>query len=191
MGLVNKAHVVCVPMPVQGHINPMLSLARILHQRGFHVTFVHTQQNYDRLIHSRGSQDVTGFRFEAIPDCRAAAEADPDARRDAASLCSSVTKNFSEPLRRLLSRLNSDDASFPVSCVVSDISFSSFSVDAAEELGVPIVLFWTASACGLMGRLQVPRLIQEGLTPLKGIIYIYIYTHVHLNVYICVCRTNF
>ncbi|MFS7941019.1 putative trans-zeatin O-beta-D-glucosyltransferase [Helianthus anomalus] len=31
----NQPHVVCIPFPAQGHINPMLKLAKILHSKGF------------------------------------------------------------------------------------------------------------------------------------------------------------
>jgi hypothetical protein len=44
----------------------------------------------------------------------------------------------------------------------------SFTLDAAAELGIPEVLFWTTSACGFMGYVQFRRLIEKGLTPLKG-----------------------
>ena len=41
-----KPHAVCVPYPAQGHINPVLKLAKILHSRGFHITFVYTELNH-------------------------------------------------------------------------------------------------------------------------------------------------
>ncbi|MFQ6623616.1 hypothetical protein Gotur_004317, partial [Gossypium turneri] len=70
MGLI-KSHAVCLPFPAQGHVNPMMQLAKLLHSRGFHITFVNTEFNHRRLIRSRGEEAVKGlpdFRFEAIPD---------------------------------------------------------------------------------------------------------------------------
>ncbi|XP_021910747.1 7-deoxyloganetin glucosyltransferase-like, partial [Carica papaya] len=58
-----------------------------------------------------------------------------------------------------------------VTCIVSDGSMS-FTVVAAEELGLPIVLFWTPSACGFMAYLHYRQLIQKGLTPLKDESYL-------------------
>ncbi|CAN1333253.1 UDP-glycosyltransferase 85A4 [Linum perenne] len=50
----------------------MLKLAKLLHQRGFHVTFVNTEYNHRRLLKSRGSSAFESlssrFRFETIPD---------------------------------------------------------------------------------------------------------------------------
>ena len=37
-------HAVCVPFPAQGHVNPMLKLAKLLNYKGFHITFVNTVQ---------------------------------------------------------------------------------------------------------------------------------------------------
>uniref|UniRef100_A0A0D3FU73 Glycosyltransferase N-terminal domain-containing protein n=1 Tax=Oryza barthii TaxID=65489 RepID=A0A0D3FU73_9ORYZ len=35
-----RPHAVMVPYPAQGHVTPMLTLAKLLYSRGFHVTFV-------------------------------------------------------------------------------------------------------------------------------------------------------
>ncbi|KAL1336280.1 hypothetical protein HN51_030670 [Arachis hypogaea] len=39
-----KPHSVMVPFPSQGHINPFLKPAKILHTKGFHITFVNRVQ---------------------------------------------------------------------------------------------------------------------------------------------------
>ncbi|KAJ4966334.1 hypothetical protein NE237_018183 [Protea cynaroides] len=48
----------------------------------------------------------------------------------------------------------------------------SFSLQAAEELGVPEVLFWTISACGFMSYMHYSHLIEKGYTPLKDVSYL-------------------
>ncbi|KAK3423552.1 hypothetical protein EUGRSUZ_F00348 [Eucalyptus grandis] len=47
----------------------------------------------------------------------------------------------------------------------------TFTLDAAEAIGVPEVLIWTASACSFMGYVQYRSLIDKGLTPLKDANY--------------------
>ncbi|KAF2299705.1 hypothetical protein GH714_002596 [Hevea brasiliensis] len=59
----------------------------------------------------------------------------------------------------------------PVTCIVSDGAMS-FTLDAAQELDIPEVLFWTTSACGFMAYLQCHQLIDKGLTPLKDESYL-------------------
>ncbi|KAK6253283.1 hypothetical protein QUC31_015003, partial [Theobroma cacao] len=171
-----KPHAVCIPYPAQGHINPMLKLAKFLHHKGFHITFVHTEYNYKRLLRSRGPNSVDGlpdFRFEAIPD--GLPHTDADATQDIPSLCDSTSKNCLAPFRDLLYKLNDVAAASssipPVSSIVSDGGMS-FTVKAAEEFGIPDVLFWTPSACGFLCYLQLPSLVERGLTPVKDANYL-------------------
>jgi hypothetical protein len=172
IGITEKPHAVCIPFPAQGHINPMLKMAKILHFRGFHVTFVNTEFNHKRLLKSRGPNSIDGlpsFRFETIPD--GLPDSDDEATKDPTSLCVSTRKNCLAPFASLLSKLNDTASSKvpPVTCIVSDCVMT-FTLDAAAELGIPDFLFWTASACGFMGFVQYRCLIEKGLTPLKGIL---------------------
>ncbi|KAL8514014.1 hypothetical protein ACS0TY_013217 [Phlomoides rotata] len=170
-----KPHAVCIPFPAQGHINPMLKLAKLLHNNGFHVTFVNTEYNHRRLLKSRGPGSLTGlpsFRFETIPDGLPPSEA-ADTTQDIPSLCESTTTTCLAPFKELLARLNDTVSSNvpPVSCIVSD-GVMSFTADAAEELGVPEVLFWTTSACGFLAYAQVEKIIEMGYVPLKDTSYL-------------------
>ncbi|KAI4375873.1 hypothetical protein MLD38_013691 [Melastoma candidum] len=164
-----KPHVVCVPYPAQGHINPFLKLAKILHHRcGFHVTFVLTEYNQKRLLRSRGPgslDGLPGFRFVAIPD--GLPPSDADSTQDIPSLCESTSKNCLEPLVELIGRLNDDRNEPRVSGVIAD-GVMTFGLYAAERVGVPGVVFWTPSACGVLGYAQYTPLIDKGLVPLKG-----------------------
>lgn len=162
-----KPHVVCVPFPAQGHINPMMKAAKLLHAKGFHVTFVNNVYNHNRLLRSRGANALDGvpsFRFESIPD--GLAETDGDRMQDVPSLCESTMTNCLAPFKELLQRINARDDVPPVTCIVSD-GLMTFTLDAAEELGVPNVLFWTTSACGFLAYLYFDRLVEKGLCPIK------------------------
>ncbi|PSS26568.1 UDP-glycosyltransferase [Actinidia chinensis var. chinensis] len=159
-----KPHVVCVPYPSQGHVTPMMWLSKLLHSRGFHVTFVNTDFNHRRLIRSHGHASVAGlpdFRFESIPDGLPPPPDHHDATQDVPALCDSTRKNCLGPFRLLLQRLVP-----PVTCVVSD-GVMSFAIEAAREIGVPEVQFWTASACSFMGYLHYRELISRGIFPFK------------------------
>ncbi|EXB75354.1 UDP-glycosyltransferase 85A1 [Morus notabilis] len=167
----NPPHVVCIPYPAQGHVNPMTNLAKLLHHKGFYVTFVYTEFNYKRLLRSRGPNSLDGlpsFRFESIPD--GLPESDADATQDIPSLCESTSKNCLAPFRQLLSKLNSSPDIPPVSSIVSDGAMT-FTLEAARELGVPEVVLWTTSACGFLAYLNYRQLIEKGVTPLKDASY--------------------
>ncbi|KAJ9560404.1 hypothetical protein OSB04_005564 [Centaurea solstitialis] len=168
MDLMQKPHAVCIPFPAQGHINPMLKLAKILHSKGFYITFVNTEFNHRRLCKVLGFDTLNrhpSFKFETIPDGLPAAE-NVDATQDIPSLCKYTSETCLEPFKKLISRLN-DTTSIPsVSCIVSD-GIMSFTLDAANELGIPEVLFWTTSACGFLAYAHYSNLMEKGLFPLK------------------------
>ncbi|XP_058191929.1 7-deoxyloganetin glucosyltransferase-like isoform X1 [Rhododendron vialii] len=168
-----KPHAVCVPYPAQGHINPMLKVAKLLHHKGFHITFVNTEYNHRRLLKSRGPNSLDGlpgFRYETIPD--GLPPTDTDVTQDIPALCQSTTKTCLPHFRELLNKLNDTLLSTgpPVTCIVSD-GCMSFTVEAAEEFGVPDVLFWTPSACGFLGYTKYKDLVEKGLVPLKDASY--------------------
>ena len=164
-----KPHAVFLPYPSQGHVTPMMRLAKLVHSRGFHITFVNTEFNHRRLIRSKGLDYVKGlpdFRLETIPD--GLPPSDRDATQDIPALCDSIRKNCLAPFKELLLKLNSSESEVPlVTSIISD-GFMSFAIKAGEELGIPEIQFWTASACGFMGYLYFTELIKRGIIPFKG-----------------------
>lgn len=166
-----KPHAVMVPNPAQGHVFPMLKVAKLLYTRGFHITFVNTEYNQRWLLRSHGPAALDGlasFRFAAISD--GLPLVDGETTQDAWQLCESIPKSCLAPFRNLLGQLNSSPDNIPpVSCIVSD-GVMSFTLTAAEELGIPNVLFWTPSACGFLSYAYYHKLVEKGFTPLKGTI---------------------
>ncbi|RZC68514.1 hypothetical protein C5167_032440 [Papaver somniferum] len=174
-----KPHAVFVPVPAQGHVTPMMTLAKLFHSKGFHITFVNTEFNHQRLINSRGPDSVRGlpdFRFETIPDGLPLPD-DLNATQPVPDLLHAFRNNMLLPFRNLIQRLNNNSKSSllspssenilpPVTCIVSD-GMMSFGLKVGVELGIPVALFWTASACGLICYLHFSQLIERGLVPLE------------------------
>jgi len=160
---------VCVPWPAQGHIHATLKLAKLLHSKGFHITFVHTEFNYNRILaggDTSALRSLDDFRFETIPD--SLPPSDPAATQDIDALCSAIREKFAAPLRSLLKRLNGPTSGVPpVTCVVSD-SFTSFTLDVAEEFGVPNVFFCSVSAAAFLGFIKYKELVDDGIMPPNG-----------------------
>ncbi|KAL4561517.1 hypothetical protein LXL04_033684 [Taraxacum kok-saghyz] len=155
----SKSHVVFVPFPAQSHIKCMLKLARLLHHKGLHITFVNTEVNHNQLLNSGGLNsldDEPGFQFKTIPD--GVPEGAPEYMNE---VCRSILNKFLDPFVDLMERLESS-----VNCVIAD-GMMPFTVDAAEKFRVPIMHFWTFSASAFMGYYQAPNLIEKGLIPLK------------------------
>ncbi|KAM2526297.1 7-deoxyloganetin glucosyltransferase-like [Malus sylvestris] len=159
----NKPHAVCTPLPLPSHVTAMLKLAKLLHHKGFHITFVNTEYNHKRFLNSLGPSSLNGlpdFRYESIPD----GLSDNDTRQEFPLLQESIRKNFLAPLLNLLKKLN--DRNPPVTCMVSD-GFMTSTITAAKQLEIPIVAFFPFAAAGFMGSKQYPILVEKGLAPLK------------------------
>ncbi|GAU37813.1 hypothetical protein TSUD_276300 [Trifolium subterraneum] len=169
-----KPHAVLVPFPAQGHINALFKLAKLLHLRGFHITFVNTEYNHKRLLKSRGSNSLdgfNGFNFETIPDGLTPLEGNGDVSQDILSLCQSIRKNFLQPFREILAKLHDSAAAGlipPVTCIVSDC-YMPFSIQAAEEHALTTIIFNPFSACNFLTSLHICTLLDKGLIPLKGL----------------------
>ncbi|KAK9080762.1 hypothetical protein SSX86_000520 [Deinandra increscens subsp. villosa] len=165
-----KPHAMCIPLPLQGHINPMLKLAKILHSKGFLITFINTEFNHQRLVRSRGAEAVRGlpsFRFETIPDGLPPPQ-NLDATQDVPSLAKAIEENFLGPFRTLVTKVSSYS---PVTCIVSDM-LMGFSHAAASEFGIPVFLLWTSGPGSLLCFDHYPNLLEKGLMPLKDSSYL-------------------
>ncbi|KAJ8759713.1 hypothetical protein K2173_009814 [Erythroxylum novogranatense] len=167
----HKPHAVFIPLPAQSHIKAMLKLAKVLHHKGFHITFVHFEINYRCLSESRGPNSMDGlpdFRFEFIPD--GLPTTDTLVGPHLGLLCKSILEgDYLAQFSDLISKLNDSSSSNvpPVTCIVSDGFLSNFTIATAEEHGLPIAIFFTLSASGFMGFDQIRVLAERGLIPLK------------------------
>ena len=162
--MADKPHTVFIPLQRQSHIKSMLKVAKLIHHKGFHVTFVITESSRSLLLNSRGPDSLNGlhdFRFETIPD-----SVPPS---DSLASAEDYKKNQLASFNDLLAKLN--DTTYPgvppVTCIVSD-GMMPFAISAAEMLGIPIALFFTISACVFMCSKQFRELKNKGLAPLDG-----------------------
>ncbi|RWW30567.1 hypothetical protein GW17_00004858 [Ensete ventricosum] len=138
-----RPHVVVIPFPAQGHYN------------------------HHRLTRSRGpgwaTAGLDGFRFETIPD-GLPPPSDENSTQDVPALCASTRATCLAPFRDLMPRLRRAADVPPVTGIVSDGAMG-FTVD--EDFGVPVLLFFTHSACGCWSYCHIGELVRRGYTPLK------------------------
>jgi len=105
----------------------MIKLAKLLHHRGFHITYVLTQLNYTHIMKAKNfiplSQSPT-FRFETIPDGLPSRE-NPDTALYIAELCFSTAKlAFSTLKKRTVTGLRACSFEFPVADEKESWSFT-------------------------------------------------------------------
>ncbi|KAL9244897.1 hypothetical protein vseg_018613 [Gypsophila vaccaria] len=170
-----KHHVVCIPAPAQGHINPMFKLAKLLHSNNFYITFIHTEFNYTRLSNSLDSNSPTldDFRYETIPD-----GLPPENKRGVHDI-PELSRSLSSPgprgaIKTLLEKLRNSSCTGlvpPISCVITD-AHMPYTYDVGEELGIKVMILHTTSSCAALGFLYFQELVQRGIFPLKDESYL-------------------
>ncbi|XP_058099484.1 7-deoxyloganetic acid glucosyl transferase-like [Magnolia sinica] len=160
-------HVLIFPFPLLGHINSMLRLADLLCLAGIHVTFLNTDHTHHRLLRSNPNllAGRPGLRFRTISDGLPVDESRRPARfTDLFFSLRSATKPL---LRAMLAgsggRPGSDDT---VTCIVVD-GLLTFAIDVADELGIPIFIFRTASPCSFWTFFCGPALAAGGELPFE------------------------
>jgi len=162
----HQPHVVVVPYPGSGNINPALQLSRLLHRHGVFITFVITEHNLRRAEKGAVS-GRNGFRIETIPD--GLVDVDRDNQDYDLGLSKATTHRCAAPLRELVARLRGGATAGvpPVTCVLPT-ALMSFALEVARELDVPSMVLWGGCAAALMGHMRLRELREIGYLPLKG-----------------------
>lgn len=149
---------VLFPVPLQGHINPMIQLANILHLKGFSISIIHTEFNSPD--HSR----YPHFTFYVIPDGLLEYEASTS---DLSILIKQLNLNCVSPFRECLASLLSDVNKEPVACLITD-SIWYFTQDLANSFKLPRIVFRTTSVCSFSAFHALPIFREKGYLPKEG-----------------------
>lgn len=164
-------HVVIFPLPAQGHVNSMLKLAELLILRcgdnGLCITFLNSEHNHRRLLHcsdvaTRFARHPT-FRFKTISDGLPLEVARSEDRFG--EMCDYLKLTARDVLADVT--VPEGGGQPPATCIIVD-GILSFVIDAGEEIGVPVILFRTISACSFWAYFRIPRLIEAGELPIRG-----------------------
>lgn len=170
-----KPHAIIIPFPHKVHIYTMSKMAKILHGRGFHITFVNTEfwhKEFCAGSNSNYNNNWPGFNFKAI------ASTDFDVL-NCDIVLSDLKSKLLPPIHDLVKKLidQSDDGDGdgdggavppPVTCMVSDTTMLC-SLDVAKEFNIPLLLLYVSTASSLVTYPHIPRLFQNGVLPLKGL----------------------
>ncbi|KAI4371862.1 hypothetical protein MLD38_010162 [Melastoma candidum] len=164
-------HAVCIPFQAQSHITAMLKLAKILHHRGFFITFVNSEFNHRRLLHSGGLTAIDSlpdWKFVSIPD--GLPPSDADATQDIRALCDSARFYMEQHFSELVLKLNEDASTDvpPITHIVGDANMNYSVRPAAEKFGIPLVQLFPIAACAMLAFKHYRLFIDRCLKPLKG-----------------------
>ncbi|KAF3454622.1 hypothetical protein FNV43_RR05070 [Rhamnella rubrinervis] len=127
-------HLVLVPCPYQGHINPMLQLGTILHSNGFSITIAHTNFN------SPDPEAYPDFCFLPIAD----GLSEVDVSSEVAHIMSTINVNCKLSFQQLMDSQEVEN----IACVIFDEAMY-FSEAVATNLKLPSIVLRTTSAANV------------------------------------------
>ena len=152
------ARVALFPLPFQGHISPMLQLARALRARGLAVTVLHTAFNApDPARHP-------GLAFVAVPDAIPEAAG---ANGIAKILALNAAMEASGRVRAALASLMAAEGQPRLACLVLDSTLPA-AQKAAAGLGLPTLVLHTGSAACFRLFMSYDMLHHRGYLPSTG-----------------------
>uniref|UniRef100_A0A1D1YS43 Glycosyltransferase n=1 Tax=Anthurium amnicola TaxID=1678845 RepID=A0A1D1YS43_9ARAE len=140
-----KLHFVLVPLMAQGHVIPMVDLARLLAERGALVSLIATPHNLSRVRAAADSAGAAGLPIRFVPIPFPCAEVGlPEGCENIDLLPTNAQgHNFFDANRLMrdpLQRHLRDNPPLP-DCVVSDFCLP-WTRDVADEFGVPRFIFY-------------------------------------------------
>lgn len=143
-------HVLLISYPAQGHINPLLSLAKCLAAKGASVIFITTERAGKdiRTVNNIIEKSLTpigdgSLTFEFFDDCL---EDDHPFRTDITSYIAQL-KLVGKPFVSEMIK-NHAESNKPISCLINN-PFLPWVCDVAAEHNIPSVLLWVQSTAVL------------------------------------------
>ncbi|MED6143926.1 hypothetical protein PIB30_010283 [Stylosanthes scabra] len=152
-------HVLAIPYPGRGHVNPMMNLTKLLLSKNpnINVTFLLTEE-WLGLIGSDPNLPGKNFRFATIPNVIPSEEGRAN---DFVGFLESVMTKMEEPFENFLNRLQP-----PPNLIVCD-SYLFWVVRIANKRSLPVASFWPMSASFLAVLKHYPLLEQHGDYPVN------------------------
>ncbi|KAF7040562.1 hypothetical protein CFC21_050454 [Triticum aestivum] len=159
-GATATRRVLMFPLPFQGHLNPMLQLADVLHARGLRVTIFHAAFNAPD-----PERYPAGYRFVPVGAGVPTADLVPTgSNADFAGAVLRINERLQAPFQDSLRAVLEEDEEGAAVCLVLDSNLRGMQV-VADRLGVPTLVLRTAGAACLVAFMAFPALCDKGLLP--------------------------
>ncbi|CAA7026725.1 unnamed protein product [Microthlaspi erraticum] len=152
--------VILFPVPLQGCMNPMIQLGKMLHSRGFSITVIHTRFNAPR------ASSHPLFTFLQIPDGLSETE---KRLHDVNLMLTLLNKRCESPFRDTLTKLlqsETEEAKQRISCLIDDSQWV-FTQPLAKSLNLPRLVLNATKVSFFRGHFVLPQLRRERFLPLQ------------------------
>ncbi|XP_010922028.1 UDP-glycosyltransferase 87A2 [Elaeis guineensis] len=152
-----SCHVVAMPYPGRGHINPMMTLCRLLAARGIAVTFVVTEEWLGLLDSSPAPPLPPGVQLRTIPNV---IPSENGRAADFSGFIDAVYTKMEDPVERLLDQLQP-----PATAIVAD-TYLPWAVALGNRRNIPVISLFTMAASFFSVLYHFDRLPFAGDRPL-------------------------
>ncbi|KOM29947.1 hypothetical protein LR48_Vigan843s000900 [Vigna angularis] len=158
-------HFLCLPLPIQGHVNPLMQFSLLLAKHGCKVTFVHTEFSNKRANTAGGdNKEEALVKMVTLPD-----GLDPqDDRSDVAKLLVSMKSTMPALLPKLIQDIDASDVENKITCIIVTINMG-WALEVGNEMGIKGALLCPASATSLASAACIPNLIEDGIIDSQGL----------------------
>ena len=172
-----------MPFPLQGHINPFLSLVNLLIPHGFTFTFVITEElagslpdppnaGQDKQEEEEGEEEGEGestppppIRYVSLPvislDEAARRAGNGSLRLQHVEIVKSMRPGFEDLVRSMVS------GHWGVSSIIGDC-YVTWLIEVALQFEVPMFTFFTTNSHVMSTFLHIEELIAHGASPMSG-----------------------
>ncbi|KAM7522029.1 hypothetical protein LguiA_011931 [Lonicera macranthoides] len=152
---ITTCHVVAIPYPGRGHINPMMNLCKLIaiKRADFKITFIVTEEWFGFLGSEPKPANLT---FATIPNV---IPSELERAADFPGFYKATLTNLEEPVQRLLDRLE-----LKPSVMIHD-TYLRWVVEVGNRMNVPVASLWTMSAMVFTVSFFYDLLVQNGHVP--------------------------
>ncbi|VAI36907.1 unnamed protein product [Triticum turgidum subsp. durum] len=153
-----QPRVMVLPFPAQGHVIPLMELSRKLAGHGVEVDFVNTEFNHDLVMEAMAEKGAIpdGIHMLTVPDGLGPGDDHADIGKFVKDLPAAMSGRLEEMIR-----------SRKIKWVIVDVSMS-WALQVATTAGARVASFSTYSAAVFALRMNLPKLIQDGVLDESG-----------------------
>ncbi|CAK7327088.1 unnamed protein product [Dovyalis caffra] len=152
-----NAHVLLVPLPIQGHVAPFMKLGHQLARHGSKVTFLTTE--FIRAQIQMAGEEQEDITIISVPDGSAL----EDNHKDDYQLVQSFLHVLPGHLENLIRKANEAEPDSKITCLIVDLVFTRAPLEIAEKMGLKHAIFFPSAPGALAMMLHIPKLIEAGI----------------------------
>ncbi|KAK7295443.1 hypothetical protein RJT34_18352 [Clitoria ternatea] len=160
-------HLLVIPFPILGHVNPLMQLSETLAKHGCKITFVNTEFcGHKQIITTGSGHDKLkrlGINFVTIPDGLS-----EDERSDPMKALYLLKTKMPPLLPKLIEDVNALNVDNKITSMLVTLNMG-WALEVANKFGIKGAFLFTASATTMAACDCIPTLIQDGTIDSYGV----------------------